>query len=74
MKDVLKELERRRDVARAGGGAARIEAQGSAFGFASPFCSSSIEMPSGLFTKAMKPSRGGRLMVTPLSIRRWQVA
>ena len=30
-----------------------IEAQGSAFGFASPFCSSSIEMPSGLFTKAM---------------------
>ena len=34
----------------------------------------SIEMLSGDLTKAMLPSRGGRLMVTPLSIRRWQVS
>ena len=39
-----------------------------------PFCSSSIEMLSGERTKAMWPSRGGRLMVTPPSISRWQVA
>ena len=51
-----------------------IEAQGSRGGSASPFCSSSIEMPSGDLTNAMRPSRGGRLMVTPPSIRRWQVA
>ena len=40
-------------------------AQGSAGGSAPPICSSSIEIPSGDFTKAMRPSRGGRLMVTP---------
>ncbi len=31
---------------------------GSATGRLSPFCRSSMEMPSGLFTKAMRPSRG----------------
>ena len=39
--------------------------QGSAGGSASPACSSSIEMPSGVRIKAMRPSRGGRLIVTP---------
>jgi len=51
-----------------------IDAQGSAGGMASPFCYSSMEMASGERTKAMRPSRGGRLMVTPPSISRWQVA
>ena len=51
-----------------------IEAHGSAFGRAGPFCSNSIEILSGDLTKAMLPSRGGRLIVTPLSIRRWQVS
>ena len=51
-----------------------IEVQGSLGGSASPCCSSSIEMPSGDLTNAMRPSRGGRLMVTPLSISCWQVA
>jgi len=41
---------------------------------APPFCSSSTEMPSGERTNAMRPSRGGRLMVTPPSISRWQAA
>jgi pimeloyl-ACP methyl ester carboxylesterase len=50
-----------------------IDAQGSAGGRAPSFWSSSTETPSGERTKAMWPSRGGRLMVTPLSIRRWQV-
>ncbi len=48
------------------------EAQGSATGRFSPFCRISNEMPSGDFTKAMRPSRGGRLMVMPASDRRWQ--
>ena len=39
--------------------------QGSAGGSASPACSSSMEMPSGVRIKAMRPSRGGRLIVTP---------
>jgi pimeloyl-ACP methyl ester carboxylesterase len=39
--------------------------QGSAGTRAAPFCRSSMEMPSGERTKAMRPSRGGRLMVTP---------
>jgi hypothetical protein len=39
-----------------------------------PFCKSSTEMPSGERMKAMLPSRGGRLIVTPLSIKRWQTA
>ena len=51
-----------------------IEVQGSAGGSAPPFCRSSMEMPSGERTKAMCPSRGGRLMVTPPSISRWQAA
>ena len=45
-----------------------IEAQGSRAGSALPAWSSSMEMPSGERTKAMCPSRGGRLMVTPASI------
>ena len=49
-------------------------AQGSAGALASPACRSSMDMLSGERTKAMRPSRGGRLMVTPLSIRFWQVA
>ncbi len=51
-----------------------IEAQGSWGGNASPFCSSSIECLSGERTKAMTPSRGGRLMVTPAFISRAQVS
>lgn len=51
-----------------------IDAQGSAGARCSPSCKSSSEMPSGVRTKAMWPSRGGRLMVTPAAIRRAQVA
>ena len=51
-----------------------IDAQGSAGASAAPFCSSSIEMLSGVRTNAMRPSRGGRLIVTPASISRWQVS
>ena len=39
-----------------------------------PCCSSSTEIPSGERTNAMRPSRGGRLMVTPCFVRRSQVA
>ena len=42
-----------------------IEAHGSCAGFGPPFCRISTEMLSGERTKAMLPSRGGRLMVTP---------
>src|SRR5690606_17517430 len=45
-----------------------MEAQGSAAASGSPFWRISNEMPSGERTKAILPSRGGRLMVTPLSI------
>ena len=51
-----------------------IEAQGSAGGRLSPICSSSIEIPSGETTNAMRPSRGGRLMVTPASISCWHLS
>src|SRR5947207_10418022 len=51
-----------------------IETHGSAGGFGLPFCSSSIECRSGERTNAMLPSRGGRLMVMPIFIRRSQVA
>ena len=51
-----------------------IDAQGSAGSLAPPACNSSIEMLSGVRTKAMCPSRGGRLIVTPASISRWHVA
>src|SRR5271169_704865 len=44
-------------------------AQGSLAGSGVPFCNSSMEIPSGERTKAMLPSRGGRLIVTPLSMR-----
>ena len=40
-----------------------IDAQGSRGSSAPPFCSSSTEIRSGERTKAMWPSRGGRLMV-----------
>ncbi len=48
-----------------------IDVQGSAGGSNSPCWMSSIEMPSGERMKAMWPSRGGRLMVTPLSMSDW---
>ena len=51
-----------------------IEAQGSAGASASPSWRSSIEMLSGERTKAILPSRGGRLIVTPLFMSFWQVA
>jgi hypothetical protein len=51
-----------------------IELQGSAGGLASPFCNSSMECRSGERTKAIMPSRGGRLMVMPIFISRAQVA
>jgi hypothetical protein len=51
-----------------------IDAQGSAGARDPPFCSSSIEMLSGERTKAMCPSRGGRLIVTPASISRWHAS
>src|SRR5262249_35122408 len=50
-----------------------IDDHGSFLACASPFCSNSMEMLSGERTKAMRPSRGGRLMVTPAFIRRSQV-
>jgi hypothetical protein len=45
-----------------------IDDHGSCGGFGSPFCKISIECRSGERTKAMLPSRGGRLMVTPAFI------
>jgi hypothetical protein len=51
-----------------------IEDHGSAGGFGSPFCNSSIECRSGERTNAMLPSRGGRLMVTPIFMSLSQVA
>ena len=50
-----------------------IDAHGSCGG-RWPSCSSSIEMRSGERTNAMCPSRGGRLIVTPIFCRRSQVA
>jgi hypothetical protein len=49
-------------------------AQGSRGGNAAPLCSSSTEIESGERTNAMRPSRGGRLIVTPCSISRWHAA
>jgi len=49
-------------------------AHGSSGVFAAPRCKSSTEMLSGDRTKAMCPSRGGRLIVTPCAIRYAQVA
>jgi len=48
--------------------------QGSAGGSASPACSSSMEMPSGVRMKAIRPSRGGRLIVTPRAMKALQVS
>ena len=45
-----------------------IDAHGSCLGFDPSFCSSSMEMLSGERMKAMRPSRGGRLMVIPAFI------
>ena len=45
-----------------------IESQGSLGESGAPFCRSSMECLSGERTKAMVPSRGGRLMVTPARI------
>lgn len=45
-----------------------MDAHGSAGGSGSPFCNSSMEMLSGDRTKAILPSRGGRLITTPESI------
>src|SRR5690349_19089168 len=42
-----------------------IDSQGSLGGSGAPFCRSSMECLSGERTKAICPSRGGRLMVTP---------
>src|SRR3954453_2477032 len=50
-----------------------IVVHGSCGGSASPCCRSSIEIPLGDLMNAMRPSRGGRLMVTPLSISCLQV-
>lgn len=51
-----------------------IDDHGSCGAFGSPFCKISIECRSGERTKAMLPSRGGRLMVTPAFISLSQVA
>src|SRR5208337_518007 len=51
-----------------------IDAQGSAGGSEPPFWMSSIEIASGVRMKAMWPSRGGRLIVTPASFSFAQVA
>jgi hypothetical protein len=45
-----------------------IETQGSLGGNGEPFCKISIECLSGERTKAILPSRGGRLIVTPAFI------
>ena len=50
-----------------------MDDHGSAGASAAPFWSSSTEMLSGVRTNAMRPSRGGRLMVTPASISRSHV-
>ncbi len=50
------------------------DAHGSAGAFFSPFWMSSIEMLSGVRMKAIWPSRGGRLIVTPAAWSLAQVA
>jgi len=51
-----------------------IDSHGSAGASAAPCCSSSIEIRSGERTNAMRPSRGGRLMVMPIACRCAQLA
>ena len=46
-----------------------IDAHGSAFALASPFCKSSTEWPSGDLTNAIRPSRGGLRMAIPPACR-----
>ena len=53
---------------------AAIARHGSAGARAAPVCSNSIDTLSGLRTNAMRPSRGGRLISTPLACRCAQVA
>ncbi len=48
--------------------------QGSDGDSAPPACSSSREIPSGVRMKAMRPSRGGRLIVTPRAMKALQVS
>ena len=48
--------------------------QGSAAGRGLPFCSNSMLIWSGLRTKAMRPSLGGRLISTPCACSRAQVS
>jgi hypothetical protein len=48
--------------------------QGSAGASAPPAWSSSMEMLSGVRMKAMRPSRGGRLIVTPRAMKALQVS
>ena len=48
--------------------------QGSAGGSPSPACKISMEMPSGVRMKAIRPSRGGRLIVTPWAMKALQVS
>ena len=50
-----------------------IDFQGSFTGRAAPFCSNSMDCLSGERTKAIIPSRGGRLMVTPAFISRYSL-
>ena len=51
-----------------------MDVQGSRFGKGAPFCRSSIEILSGDRIKAIAPSRGGRLMVTPAFMSLSQIA
>lgn len=52
-----------------------MDAHGSFLGWGeAPLCKSSMDTLSGDRMKARRPSRGGRLMVTPDFIRRSQVA
>ena len=48
-----------------------ILAQGSSGFKASPFCKSSTLIPSGDFTNAIRPSRGGLKIVMPFSCNSW---
>ena len=51
-----------------------MDFQGSCGGRGVPFCNNSIDWRSGERTKAMLPSRGGRLIVTPAFMSSSQVA
>ena len=51
-----------------------IDFHGSCGGLAAPFCRISMECLSGERTKAMTPSRGGRLIATPAFMSRSHVA